>query len=71
MYETVFGCNYYCVWYIYIFNLKYVLRLPMLVELKAMTDKATRHVIEEQKEMGIDVVTDGEVTRENYLYSFW
>ncbi|XP_064644481.1 5-methyltetrahydropteroyltriglutamate--homocysteine methyltransferase-like [Lineus longissimus] len=37
-------------------------------DLELLTEKATREVIDEQSEIGIDVITDGEIVRENYVY---
>ena len=33
-------------------------------------DQAIEEIIIEQKELGIHVITDGELRRENYIYSF-
>ncbi len=30
-----------------------------------------KEVVEEQVALGLDVITDGEVTRENYIFHFW
>ena len=37
-------------------------------EVEALLDKATREVVEEQVHVGIDIPSDGEVRRENYIY---
>jgi 5-methyltetrahydropteroyltriglutamate--homocysteine methyltransferase len=37
-------------------------------EAEALLDRATREVVEEQVRIGIDVPTDGEVRRENYIH---
>ncbi|XP_077866511.1 LOW QUALITY PROTEIN: 5-methyltetrahydropteroyltriglutamate--homocysteine methyltransferase-like [Saccoglossus kowalevskii] len=37
-------------------------------EIEELTARATKDVIVEQVELGIDVITDGEVRRENYIY---
>lgn len=42
----------------------------MLTELKALEERAVMDVIKEQEELGIDYITDGEVTRENYINHF-
>ena len=39
-------------------------------ELDNFLIKATEEILLEQKQLGIDIVTDGEVGRENYIYSF-
>ena len=39
-------------------------------EFEATLEKALKEVIEEQIHLGIDVITDGEISRENYIYSF-
>ncbi len=39
-------------------------------DLERQLTKATREVIELQKKVGIDIVTDGELRREKYIYSF-
>ena len=31
-------------------------------------DKATKEIISDQEECGIDILTDGEVRRENYIH---
>ena len=33
--------------------------------------KAQKEVLDVQTELGIDVITDGEVSRENYIFHFW
>ena len=33
-------------------------------------NQGVEEIIIEQKELGIDVITDGELRRENYIYSF-
>jgi 5-methyltetrahydropteroyltriglutamate--homocysteine methyltransferase len=37
-------------------------------QIEAMLDRATREVVLEQVELGIDIPTDGEVRRENYIH---
>ena len=32
--------------------------------------KATKCVVEQQIEMGVDIITNGEIARENYIYTF-
>nr|XP_006818154.1 PREDICTED: 5-methyltetrahydropteroyltriglutamate--homocysteine methyltransferase 3, chloroplastic-like [Saccoglossus kowalevskii] len=39
-------------------------------ELEKLVKKATKDVIKEQIEMGIDVISDGEMRRDNYVYYF-
>jgi len=39
-------------------------------QLENIINKATEAVIIEQKKLGIDIITDGELRRENYIYSF-
>jgi len=38
------------------------------IDIEAILDRATREVIEEQVNVGIDVPTDGEIRRENYIH---
>ncbi len=38
--------------------------------LMTLIDKARKEVINEQIDLGIDVITDGELTRDNYIYGF-
>ena len=40
------------------------------IKIKNDINKAVEEVIIEQKNLGIDVITDGELRRENYIYSF-
>merc|ERR1719191_1801448 len=40
------------------------------VKLEEDIMKATKEVVEEQVECGVDIVTDGEVRRENYIHYF-
>ena len=37
-------------------------------EIKSIFLKATKEVIDDQIECGIDIITDGEVRRENYIH---
>jgi 5-methyltetrahydropteroyltriglutamate--homocysteine methyltransferase len=37
-------------------------------DVEALLDRATREVVREQIELGIDIPTDGEIRRENYIY---
>jgi len=37
-------------------------------QIEALLDKATREVVEEQVRIGIDIPSDGEIRRENYIY---
>ena len=37
-------------------------------EAEALLDRATREVVEEQVDLGIDIPTDGEIRREDYIY---
>ena len=39
-------------------------------EIRALLDRATREVVQQQVAYGIDIPTDGEVRRENYIYHF-
>ena len=39
-------------------------------ETHALLDRATREVVQKQVELGIDIPTDGELRRENYIYYF-
>lgn len=38
------------------------------LEQQPVLDKATHEVVQEQNELGIDILTDGELRRENYIY---
>ena len=45
--------------------------LHTLTELEKCIEKAECEVIQEQIDLGIDVITDGELRRENYIWYFW
>lgn len=45
---------------------RYLSHLPDDIE--AILDRATQEVVSKQAELGIDIPTDGEVRRENYIY---
>ena len=34
-------------------------------------DRAVEETVTEQVRLGIDVITDGETGRENYIFHFW
>ena len=40
-------------------------------ELKELERKAIKEVVDEQANIGVDILTDGEVPRENYIHHFW
>ena len=40
-------------------------------ELKQSVERARKEVIEEQTSLGVGIITDGEIERENYIMSFW
>ena len=54
-------------------GLKYTLLLLVLVasEQVVKTKKAIGEVISLQEQLGIDVISDGEMKRENYVHYFW
>ena len=39
-------------------------------EMEKMIEKARNEVIKKQLDLGLDVLTDGEIERENYIYHF-
>ena len=40
-------------------------------EYKELEEQALKDVIGHQVALGIDVITDGEILRENYIFHFW
>ena len=44
--------------------------LCVILEHKKIVDRAKQEVMPQQAELGIDVITDGEVERENYVFHF-
>ena len=48
-----------------------VLNVRFRAEFRDLYERAVKEVLAEQAELGIDVVTDGELDRESYVWFLW
>ena len=70
--EMIYLCWVHCGFkYVTLYPHKYEYLNNIFPEIQESLDKAVKEAILEQEALGIDVITDGELARDNYIFHFW